>query len=230
MSPLRAEVVVLRSGQQVKGEVLINNDDVVILRKKDGTRYQYPKTEVLSIQAEQALTTSVETTPQPHQQRVAIRVTAAGGAAYIPHVGWGGMADAHMMLGAHNLLDKQIFLGGSFGYRAVFKDDLAYSWLPLQLVLQYPIAQDATVHSRPLLGASFGYAFATKKRWGGGLCAGVDVGWWWRINATTSWSIACTAQWQQTHIDIVETIGTTNYLNHVGCSILGVGLKLGIQF
>ena len=230
MSPLRAEVVVLRSGQQVKGEVLINNDDVVILRKKDGTRYQYPKTEVLYIQAEQALTASVETTPQTHQQRVAIRVTAAGGAAYIPHVGWGGMADAHMMLGAHNLLDKQIFLGGSFGYRAVFKDDLAYSWLPLQLVLQYPIAQDATVHSRPLLGASFGYAFATKKRWGAGLCAGVDVGWWWRINATTSWSIACTAQWQQTHIDIVETIGSTNYLNHVGCSILGVGLKLGIQF
>ena len=230
MSPLRAEVVVLRSGQQVKGEVLINNDDVVILRKKDGTRYQYPKTEVLSIQAEQPLAASVETTPQPHQQRVAIRVTAAGGAAYIPHVGWGGMADAHMMLGAHNLLDKQIFLGGSFGYRGVFHGDQGYSWLPLQLVLQYPIAQDATLRSRPLLGASFGYAFATKKRWGGGLCAGVDVGWWWRINATTSWSIACAAQWQQTHIDIVETIGSTNYLNHVGCNILGIGLKLGIQF
>ena len=35
-----AEVVVLRSGQRVQGELLLNNDEVVILRKKDGLRYQ----------------------------------------------------------------------------------------------------------------------------------------------------------------------------------------------
>ena len=49
ITPTQAEVVVLRSGQQIKGEMLLNNDEVVILRQKNGLRYQYPKTEVVAI-------------------------------------------------------------------------------------------------------------------------------------------------------------------------------------
>ena len=225
-----AEVVVLRSGQQVRGEVLLSNDDVVIVRKKDGTRYQYPRAEVLSIQSEDAPTPTLVPVPEGQPKRVAIRLVAAGGAAYVPYAGWGGAADMHLMVGSHNLLDRQIFLGGSFGYRGVFQGNKDYSWLPLQLVLHHPIALDSSLRSCPLLGASFGYAFATKKQWGGGLCAGLDLGWLYQINASSSFSMSLTAQWQQTHIDVVETIASTDYTNHVGCSIVCVGLKLGVQF
>ena len=51
-----AEVVVLRSGQSVKGEIMLQNEDVVIIRSNNGMRYQYPMNEVLSIQKEEQKT------------------------------------------------------------------------------------------------------------------------------------------------------------------------------
>ncbi len=226
----QAEVVVLRSGQQVRGEILLDNDDVVILRKKDGLRYQYPKAEVIAIRSEASEEANEARVEDVSHQCIGVRFTVAGGAAYIPRSGWGGSMDTHLMVGVNELLEKQLFVGGSVGYRGVFVGETTYSWLPLQFVLQCPIAQQSTVRHRPLLGVSFGYSFAMNKRWGGGLCAGVDVGWWYRINQTNSLLVALTAQWQQTHIDIVEIINQIAYTNHIGCNIVSLGLKVGIQF
>ena len=57
-----AEVVVLRSGQSVKGEIVLQNEDVVIIRSNNGMRYQYPMNEVLSIQKEEQETVVQEET------------------------------------------------------------------------------------------------------------------------------------------------------------------------
>ena len=55
LSPmLWAEVVTLRTGQSIKGEILLQNDEVVIIRAKNGTRYQYPKSEILTIKHDDA--------------------------------------------------------------------------------------------------------------------------------------------------------------------------------
>lgn len=240
VSSARAEVVVLRSGQRIKGEILLNDGDVVILRKKDGSRYQYPKTEIIDIQEDIKLATNTpDSTRLVKKQTIAARIAMAGGTAYIPYHGWGGIIDAQMMVGTHKLLNQSLFLGGSIGYRGVFGGNNTYSWLPLQLVLQSPITiQPNTPHSL-LLGVSCGYAFAISKQWGSGLCTGIDVGWWYHINNHSSLSIACTAQWQQTRIDIIETIENYNltkstqhidYINHIGCNIIGLGLKIGLQF
>ena len=86
------------------------------------------------------------------------------------------------------------------------------------------------MHHRPFLGASFGYSFATNKQWGGGLCTGIDFGWWYQINTISNLSISLTAQWQQTQIYIKETINYIDYTNHIGCNLLSIGIKVGIQF
>lgn len=223
-----AEVVVLRSGQRIKCEILLNNEEVIILRQKNGLRFQYPKTEVMSIQSDDPSSTPSNNSSTP-TKTVAVRIGVAGGAAYIPQCGWGGTTDAQLMIGTHNLLNQHIFLGGGIGYRGVFAKDCAYAWIPIQMVMQMPIAFSATAH-RPYIGTTFGYAFATNKKWGGGLCASVDIGYWYKINNTSSLSIALTAQWQQTHFDITETINQTNYTNHIGSNIVGLGAKIGIQF
>ena len=230
VSSVQAEVVVLRSGQQVKGEILLNNDDVVILRRKDGSRYQYPKAEVISIQTEVAELVTMDSTVVIPSKKVSLRLTAAGGAAYIPHCGWGGTMDAQLMMGTHKLLDKPIFLGGSIGFRSTFKDENTYSWIPLQLVFQSPLSYHSNTQHHPLFGASFGYSFATNKQWGGGICAGVDLGWWYRFNDKSSLSIALTAQWQQAQIDVIASINGLDYTNHMECNIVGIGLKVGVQF
>lgn len=240
LSSAQAEVVVLRSGQRIKGEIMLNNDEVIIVRKKDGSRYQYPKTEVTDIQSEEAtITKQTDNSKRTTTKAVAVRIAVAGGTAYVPHHNWGGMMDAQLMVGTRNLLNQHFFLGGSIGYRGVFEKNTTYSWLPIQLVLQSPIAIRPHTSHQLLLGGSLGYAIALGKQWGGGLCTGLDIGWWYAINANSSLSIALTAQWQQTRIDIIETIEHNNlieakqqvdYTNHVGCNIVGLGIKVCLQF
>ena len=228
---LQAEVVVLRSGQIIKGEIILNNEEVVILRQKDGLRYQYPQTEVVSISMDTPAETAMDTMTTQRPKRVDIGLLAYGGVALVPHKGTGATAEVHAMVGSHNLLNRQIFLGGSLGYRGVFVGEQNYSWIPLQLVLQFPIAPNQSpIANSPLVGCSLGYAFATNKEWGSGVCADIHVGWCFQMSERNSLSLAFKAQWQQTAISIEETIHDTSYSNHVGCSILSLGVSLGLRF
>ena len=226
-----AEVVVLRSGQTVKGEILLNNEEVVILRQKDGLRYQYPQTEVVSITIEDPMLTAVIPAEAPRPKVIDICLSAYGGVAFVPYKGTGATAEVHAMVGSHNLLNRQMFLGGSVGYRGVFIGEQTYSWIPLQLVLQFPIANSPSPQAhRPLVGGSLGYALATNKEWGSGVCADIHVGWWYQVSERSSLSLALKAQWQQSAITVVETIQETQYTNHIGCSILTLGVSFGIHF
>ena len=114
LSSVHAEIVVLRSGKTIKGEILLSNDEVVIVRQKDGSRFQIPTAEVLRIAVNDSNVenTSASTQTKLSVKKVAMRMVVVGGAAYLPYHGWGGAAQVDVMLGSHNLLNKQIFLGG----------------------------------------------------------------------------------------------------------------------
>lgn len=226
-----AEVVVLRSGQSIKGEILLNNEEVIILRKKDGSRYQYPKQEVVEIQIEKAPTISTsETASITPSKAVEIRAQVQAGAAYVPYIGWGGNFQFDAALGTHQIQGKDIFLGGSIGYHTLFGLQETYSWIPLQLVAQWAIPLSRNTPHYPMVAATIGYGFATKRHWSGGICTGINVGWGYRMNQNSSVSVAATAQWQQTQITITETINHIPYNNTIGCPILCLGAKIGIQF
>ena len=227
----QAEVVVLRSGQIIKGEILLNNEEVVIIRQKDGLRYQYPQTEVVSIATDPPTSATKDTATAQGSKVIDMGLSAYGGVAMVPNKGTGATAEVHAMIGSHNLLERQIFLGGSLGYRGIFVGEQTYSWIPLQVVLQFPIAHiQSPITHRPLIGGSLGYAFATNNAWGSGVCADIHVGWWSQISERSSLSLALKAQWQQTAITVIETIQETQYTNRIGCSILSLGISLGIHF
>ena len=228
---VHAEVIVLRSGKTIKGDILLSNDEVVIVRQKDGSRFQIPTAEVLRIATSDssAENTDGATSTKISAKEVAIRMVAGGGAAYLPYHGWGGAVQVDVMMGSHNLLNKQIFLGGSIGYHGAFVADRSYSWIPLQFVAQVPVLLPEN-RLCPTLGANIGYAFATNKEWGSGMCAGVNIGGRYTISAKSSMTIAIKAQWLQTRIDITETIQGVDYQNYMGVPQLTLGASIGIQF
>ena len=89
LSPmLWAEVVTLRTGQMVKGEVLLQNEEVVIVRTKNGMRYQYPASEVVSIRAEELAAKEDEVAGKKRNVRaVNMRFQLHSGAVYVPQMG-----------------------------------------------------------------------------------------------------------------------------------------------
>ena len=231
LSSVHAEIVVLRSGKTIKGEILLSNDEVVIVRQKDGSRFQIPTAEVLRIAINDPSqeNTGASTQTKISVKKVAMRMVAGGGAAYLPYHGWGGAAQVDVMLGSHNLLNKQIFLGGSIGYHGVFVADQSYSWIPLQLAVQVPVLLPET-RLCPTIGGNIGYAFATSDDWGSGMCAGVNLGGRYTINERSSMTFALKAQWLQTRIDVTENIQGIDYQNHIGVPQITLGASLGIQF
>ena len=104
-----AEVIVLRSGQRVVGEIVLQNDEVVIVRGENGMRYQYPMNEVSSIGMEEEIVVEENEEVEVKKKAVSLRLQAMGGALYAPLVGWGGQVGADLMVGA-NLLENRFLL------------------------------------------------------------------------------------------------------------------------
>ena len=223
-----AEVVVLRSGQSVKGEIMLQNEDVVIIRSNNGMRYQYPMNEVLSIQKEEQETVVQEetTTSKTKKRTVSLSAQAMGGALYVPYLGWGGYAGADLMIGA-NLINKKVFLGGGIGYRAKVVEKEAYSFIPLQVCVSSLLGEK---QSAPVVGLNVGYGFATNAGTQGGICVGADMGWSFEINHETRLALGLNAEWQQAQTDVEQIIEDKKYTNHMGVNFITVGAKIAILF
>ena len=230
-----AEVVVLQSGQSVKGDIVLQNEDVVIIRTTNGMRYQYPMNEVVSINTEEKDTNATNTskTTKAKTQIVSICAQAMGGALYIPNIGWGGYAGADLKVGANILENRRVFIGGEFGYRVKVVEKEAYSFIPLQVCMSSILSDK---QSAPIVGVSVGYGFAANAGTQGGICAGADVGWSFEINDETRFVLGLNAEWQQAQtkvnqqITFPETNETKSYENYMGVNFITFGAKVAIHF
>ena len=229
LSPiLMAEVVTLRSGQIIKGEILLQNEEVVIIRNSNGMRHQYPANEVVNIQKEEQKTTIQKdnTDTQPKNKIVSLSAQAMGGVLYVPYLGWGGFAGADLTIGT-NLMNKKVYLGGGVGYRVKVIKEQAYSFIPLQVCMSSILGNK---QNAPIVGMNIGYGFSTKAGTQGGICVGADMGWSFEINHETRLVLGLNAEWQQAQTDVEQIIEDKKYTNHMGVNFITVGAKIAILF
>ena len=92
-----AETLVLRTGARVKGTIVFQNDEVVIIRDAEGARFQYPTTDIAEILTEETQNESDETIngqmvndQMVNSKKASILIEVAGGAAIIPQYAAGG--------------------------------------------------------------------------------------------------------------------------------------------
>lgn len=233
---LMAEVVVLRSGQRVQGEIMLRNSEVVIIRASNGMRFQYPMSEVSGItmdENETELQTEKGDNVSRKQSAVSLRLQAMSGALYMPDMGWGGYAGADLMVGANVLEGKRMFVGGGVGYRAKIVSDRICSFIPLQAAVSSIFTDQR--HS-PIVGIHIGYGISTNKKVQGGICAGAELGWHYLVDENTSIVLGLTTEWQQAKMDVVEAIvypstqEVKEYINHKGVNFITFGAKIAILF
>ncbi len=214
----------LRSKTVVIGTIIFQNDDVVVVRDADGNRFQYPKSEIISM--EEVNDHPAEEKKKMAHRKVNISLHTVGGAV-VDRQKWGGMVGIDFMIGASNLLDKHIFLGGGVGYRALTFNDKTYSLLPIQLYTAIPLLQGK--HA-PYVGVGLGYGVALNKQYTGGLYAGIDFGWRMQISNRSALLLSAHATFQQLQSEWTETIDNTEYINKVTHTPCGIALKAAILF
>lgn len=223
-----AEVVTLRSGRTISGQIVLQNDDVIILKDANGARFQFPMADVEKVEEDaqegEDVVMMVEEEKE-NMSKVALRINLTGGVGVIPNEQTGGSVGAEVQIGSRNLMGKGIFVGGSIGYLGAIMNT-AYSLIPIKAVASVPLLQGT--HS-PEFGISLGYAVGTGKI-KGGMTGGADISWRYQINEKVALLIGCQASVTQTKIPVEETIDEKKYINETGRAIVGCGIRTAIQF
>lgn len=225
----KAEVIVLNSGTRIEGEILLQNEEVLIIKKKDGTRYQYPRNEIASILEETTAVTKTEihTTTLESERKLALKFQVHAGAVHLTHEGWGGQIGADLMIGSKELCGNPIFIGGSIGYRAKILAVKTYSFIPLQVQLAMSLVKK---QHPPHINISIGYGFLTDKTEKGGLCIAANGGWSYQFSSNSSLQLGIYAELQQTKINITETINNQEYTSFKANNFVSIGGTVGIKF
>lgn len=262
---VQADVVVLQSGKEILGTILVQNEEVVIIKTASGSRFQYPNSEVKAIRKDSSdnqgdAVSNNSPAPQPGRgkgggekasptsvKKVSVAIELAGGVATKPNdeALYGNMS-ANLLVGSHDLLNRGIFLGGSVGYLGalyttteiipttttpiVKKTTTAYSFLPIALAARIPLLQHK--HA-PMLGMQLGYGVALSKDYQGGLNAGLNIGYCYRISERQRLYVAADCQFQQAFIHTTEHITDSDGLTHdfthsAGQCFIHYGIRLGI--
>lgn len=227
-----AQTIILRTGARVKGEIVFQNEEVVIVRDAEtGGRIQYPRADVEAIlsdeESEQSeLNDQLAEEPEiTTTKKASILVEVAGGAAVIPNKVAGGAASVDLLVGTHHIGDRHLFVGGGIGYHGLFMGAEKYNFLPIQVALRMPFVE---AKHAPVFGFSAGYGVALSKDYLGGIYAGADLGYRCQLNTKTAISLVVFAQFQQAIVSTTTVIEEIHYTNKTGCNIVTTGLKLAI--
>ena len=229
-----AETVLLRTGARVQGTIVFQNEEVVIIRNAEGARFQYPKSDVADIVADDdpslAKPQAKETTDEPEiktTKKASILLEISAGGAAVPNQATGAAVSADLLVGSHHLGDRHIFVGGGLGYHGLFVGSGKYNFLPIQAVIRMPFTED---RHAPVFGMGVGYGIALSKSYVGGLYAGVDLGYRYQLNPKTALGAVFYTQFQQARMLVPETVGQTVFTNYTGRSLIAFGAKFTFYF
>ena len=226
-----AETLILRTGARVKGEILFQNEEVVIIRNAEGARFQYPRAEVQEIlmvdPVEEEVVVEEKKDEIGTSKKVSVSLELGGGAACIPNSAVGGGFSVDFLVGSHHIGQRHIFLGAGLGYHGMFIGEEKYNFLPIQLALRLPLLEQK--HA-PVFGMSLGYGIALSKDYKGGIYAGLDFGYCYQINEKTALAVVASAQFQQAKIGATEIVDGNTFTNFTGRYLVSPELKLVLLF
>ena len=226
-----SETLILRTGARVKGEILFQNEEVVIIRNAEGARFQYPRAEVQEIlmvdPVEEEVVVEEKKDEIGTSKKVSVSLELGGGAACIPNSAVGGGFSVDFLVGSHHIGQRHIFLGAGLGYHGMFIGEEKYNFLPIQLALRLPLLEQK--HA-PVFGMSLGYGIALSKDYKGGIYAGLDFGYRYQINEKTALAVVASAQFQQAKIGATEIVDGNTFTNFTGRYLVSPELKLVLLF
>ena len=225
----------LRSGREVTGEIVLRNEEVVILKDSRGSRFQYPMSDVQEIvelredEPEQVQQQDGKTSKSlSNVKRTSMGFHVAGGLVSMSGQTGGAIA-ADFRLGANNVAQKQIFVGGLVGYRGLLLDGKVLSVLPIDVVMELPLMDGAHV---PMLGANIGYGVGLGNGLRGGVNAGLTFGYRYHFSRTGAFHIGVEAEVQQfasAPMSITVVPGQT-FVSTEGRTAVLAMVSLGILF
>lgn len=226
-----AETILLHTGARVKGTILFQNEEVVIVRDEDGQRFQYLRTdvaEILADDAEEAEPVDIEAEPEITTSKKAsiLLELSCAPSIMIPFSPFGN-AGIDLLAGTHHIKDRHVFIGAGVGYHGYFQDGYSYNFLPIEAKLSVPFME---AKHAPIFGIALGYGVALSKDYIGGIYTGIDFGYRYQINPKSALAVMAFASFQQARLNTTVTIEGNTYTHKAGRNFVSPGIKFALFF
>lgn len=228
-----AETLLLRTGARVKGTIVFQNEEVVIIRDAEGARFQYPRAEVEEILSDDAeLSETSDSSDSSEEEntttkKASVLLELAGGAAVNPNEAAGGAFGVDLLVGSHHIGDRHLFVGAGIGYHGVFLGAEKYNFLPIQVAVRMPFTE---IKHAPVFGVAVGYGVALSKEYLGGIYADVDFGYRCQLNPRAAIALVAFAQFQQAKVPNTTIIDGNEFTSLSGRSLVMSGIKMAFYF
>lgn len=177
--------ITLKSGAVFVGELIVNNNELIMLKDKTGARFQFSTSEVEKVE-----TVHSEITISTQNKEIIDHSTDHFCGQIELSIG-----NASARKAFETSLSPQVNL--YFGNKKAFGKDLfagvgaGYLWIPAVNLSLVPVAikvQTNTTKNRtsPFVGLESGYTFSANKNFGGGLFARATIGFNYRLTYKTA--------------------------------------------
>lgn len=225
---MSAHVITLQTGEKKQGEIVFQNEEVVIFKEANGSRYQYPLSDVASISEDATQVTASVETKTKGSKRIGVMLQATEGAYLFNQAAYEHLG-ADLCIGACNVADRHIFLGGGIGYHALISKAIGiYAFMPIQVRAEIPFMQGKNA---PFAGIGAGYGIGLSKSYRGGIHAGLDLGWRHQLNSGRAILLSANASVQGCRFNqATSLIGQQSYTDKdARRSLFSAGVKFAIS-
>ena len=222
--------ITLKTGDIYIGEIVVKTPDMVMLKAKSGTRYQFQLSEVKTIEKtvdrETSYTESVNSfTPTQAEGNFSGLMDVSGGIASAQNI-FTSLPNTQVSLafGNKKVLGKDIFVGVGVGYNVTFIPSGTIGLIPVFLRIQSILNKEKTA---PYISMDAGYSFSSGTDIGGGTLAKISIGIVHRLNYKTSFIAGIYGGLNSVSGNQTDPNGYSYYGN---TTLQSVGVKLGLQF
>lgn len=233
--PALHDKVTLKTGDVYVGEIVIKTNELIMIKTKDGSRFQFQASEISNME-------KVASVQESNTQTPVVSVIKTSSDSFTGIIEFaGGISSAKnafnsstntqvsLLFGNKSVLGKQLFFGAGIGYNNTLietKSELV-SFLPVFIRMQNTFSTNRT---SPYIGMDAGYAFALNETYGGGLFAKLSAGISYKISYKTLISLGIYGGINSIAANQIETndLGTFSYYGNT--SMTNYGLKIGLQF
>lgn len=226
-----SERVVLKSGKSYTGEIILRNEEVLILKLSDGTRFQFSIQDIEQIEAvsssEEPQTEQDEKEPE-HILSGIIELSGGVTAAQYKTTAV-PFTSAGITFGSDQFGDGTFFMGLGAAFHSAFlpAPETAISFIPVYLKGRKIFKRSIT---SPYISLDLGYAFAAQKDYSGGIYSKINLGIQKRLSYKTSFFAGVYAGATGFGGELTEQLNNNTYTFSGKTAFVSGGLSLGLQF
>ena len=227
--------VLLRSGEAYFGEVLLRNDELVMIKTQDGARFQFPVSEIKSIEK----VTVADALRHINSEKVNNAVGNEQLSGMLEIAGAVGLAknkfDAaplgqiSLSFGRRMLADKTLFIGIGTGIMSFIRPSGSepFSFIPVFFRIKNNFR---TQPNSPFFLFDGGYSFAVGKEHSGGLYTRISAGIQRSFSAKTTVFVGGFSSYQAFSSQLIETVDSQPFSYYGNAVAMNFGINAGILF